>query len=179
MKQLFKIAMAFVTVATASTSAPAQADHKEKIIAAWERAKVYTQEYLDAATQEVYDFKPTPEIRSFAEQMHHLAVDNYKLVREASLPITTVANYKDLEKIQLKTKAEVTQAVLESYDFAIATIKNLDNSKLSTAVKMFNKWDTTVEDGLAKSFEHQTHHRGQCTIYLRLKGIAPPREKLF
>jgi uncharacterized damage-inducible protein DinB len=44
---------------------------------------------------------------------------------------------------------------------------------------MFGKWDTTVEDGLAKAFEHQTHHRGQCTIYLRLKGIAPPREKLF
>ena len=52
----------------------AQTDHKEKIIAAWERAKVYTQEYLEAATQEVYDFKPTPEIRSFAEQMQHLAV---------------------------------------------------------------------------------------------------------
>jgi uncharacterized damage-inducible protein DinB len=180
MKQLFKITIAcFISAATITFHASAQADHKEKIIAAWGRAKVYTQEYLDAATQEVYDFKPTPEIRSFAEQMQHLAVDNYKLVREASLSITTVVNYKDLEKIQLKSKAEVTQAVLESYDFVIATIKGLDNSKLSTTVKMFNKWDTTVEDGLAKSFEHQTHHRGQCTIYLRLKGIIPPREKLF
>jgi uncharacterized damage-inducible protein DinB len=30
-----------------------------------------------------------------------------------------------------------------------------------------------------KAFEHQTHHRGQCTIYLRLKGVVPPGEKLF
>ena len=181
MKNIFKTSIAFfaLTAATFSFPASAQTDHKEKIIAAWERAKVYTKEYLDAATQEVYDFKPTAEIRSFAEQMQHLALDNYKLVREATLPVTTASNYKDLEKSQLNTKAEVTQAVMESYDFAIATIKSVDNAKMNTAVKMFNKWETTVEDGLAKSFEHQTHHRGQCTIYLRLKGIAPPREKLF
>ena len=32
---------------------------------------------------------------------------------------------------------------------------------------------------LLKAFEHQTHHRGQCVIYLRLSGIKPPPEKLF
>ena len=32
---------------------------------------------------------------------------------------------------------------------------------------------------LLKAFEHQTHHRGQCTIYIRLLGIRPPGEKLF
>ena len=32
---------------------------------------------------------------------------------------------------------------------------------------------------MKKAFEHQTHHRGQCTIYLRMAGIAPPPEKLF
>jgi uncharacterized damage-inducible protein DinB len=181
MEHSFKILIAFLVITAIALPKHtfAQNEHKEKMVAAWERAKAYTQEYLEAATQEVYDFKPTPEIRSFAEQMQHLAVDNYKIVREASSQVATIANYKDLEKIQLKTKAEITQTVMESYDFAIATIKSIDNSKMNTPVKMFNKWDTTVEDGLAKSFEHQTHHRGQCTIYLRLKGITPPREKLF
>jgi len=28
-------------------------------------------------------------------------------------------------------------------------------------------------------FMHQTHHRGQCTVYLRLVGVHPPAEKLF
>lgn len=173
------LAFLVLTLTAWSTKGIAQNQHQEKIIAAWERAKAYTKEYLDAATQEVYDFKATPEIRSFAEQMQHLAVDNYKITKEAVAGVATVTNYKDLEKIQLKTKTEVTLAVMESYDFVIATIKSIDNSKWNDAVKMFGKWDTTVEDGLAKSFEHQTHHRGQCTIYLRLKGIAPPREKLF
>jgi uncharacterized damage-inducible protein DinB len=155
-------------------------DRKEVMIAAWVRAKAYTKEYLDAATEDVYDFKPTPEMRSFAEQMHHLAVDNYKITNAALIGVTSLANFKDIEKDQpLMTKLEITKAVMESYDFVITTIKGLDESKLGNMVKMFNRWDTTVEDGLNKAFEHQTHHRGQTTVYLRLKGIKPPQEKLF
>jgi uncharacterized damage-inducible protein DinB len=43
---------------------------------------------------------------------------------------------------------------------------------------MFN-FEMTREVGFQKTFEHQTHHRGQTTVYLRLKGIKPPNEKLF
>jgi uncharacterized damage-inducible protein DinB len=155
-------------------------DRKEVMIASWKRAKAYTKEYLDAATEDVYEFKPTPEMRSFAEQMHHLAVDNYKITNAAVAGVTVPTNFKDLEKeIPLMTKLEITKAVMESYDFVIATIKNLDEAKLGNTVKMFNRWETTVEDGLNKAFEHQTHHRGQTTVYLRLKGIKPPQEKLF
>lgn len=124
MKHLFKESIALALVLTVSFHAKAQTGHKEKMVAAWERVKVYTKEYLDAATQDVYDFKPTPEIRSFSEQMHHLVVDNYKITREASSQAATISNYKDIEKIRLKTKAEVIQAVQESYNFAIASIKS-------------------------------------------------------
>jgi len=155
-------------------------DRKEVMIAAWERAKTYTKEYLDAAAEDVYGFKPTPEMRSFAEQMHHLAVDNYKITNAAVGGATSQEKFKDLEKeVPSMTKLEITKAVMESYDFVIATIKGIDETKLNSMVKMFNRWDTTVEDGLNKAFEHQTHHRGQTTVYLRLKGITPPPEKLF
>jgi uncharacterized damage-inducible protein DinB len=32
---------------------------------------------------------------------------------------------------------------------------------------------------LNKAFEHQTHHRGQTTQYLRGQGKTPPQEMLF
>jgi len=155
------------------------ASRKDVMVAAWERAKAYTKEYLDAATEDVYAFKPMPEMRSFGEQMVHLATDNYKITNAAVVGITTPANFRDLDKESFKTKAAITQVVMDSYDFVIATVKSLDESKLENTVKMFNKWETTVDDGLNKSFEHQTHHRGQTTVYLRLKGIVPPAEKLF
>jgi uncharacterized damage-inducible protein DinB len=170
---------AAVLIAFSFTPVDKPAERKDTIVAAWERAKAYTKEYLDAATEDVYSFKPTPEMRSFSEQMHHLALENYVLTKAAVGGVATPSNFKDLEKEPLKTKAEITQAVLESYDFVIASIKSLDDAKLGTTVKIFNKFDTTVEEGLNKAFEHQTHHRGQTTVYLRLKGIKPPKEKLF
>ena len=41
------------------------------------------------------------------------------------------------------------------------------------------RFDATRGSALDKAFEHQTHHRGQTTIYLRLKNVKPPAEKLF
>jgi uncharacterized damage-inducible protein DinB len=46
-------------------------------------------------------------------------------------------------------------------------------------VKMFGRFEMTKGMALAKCFEHQTHHRGQSTVYIRLAGAKPPQEKLF
>src|ERR1700704_121974 len=117
------------------------ASRKDVMVVAWERAKAYTKEYLDAATEDVYAFKPMPEMRSFGEQMVHLATDNYKITNAAVVGLTTPANFRDLDKESFKTKAAITQVVMDSYDFVIATVKSLDEAKLENTVKMFNKWE--------------------------------------
>jgi uncharacterized damage-inducible protein DinB len=180
-RRIWLVALAGAILVSFSFSPAHQpAGRKDVIVASWERAKAYTKEYLDAASEDVYSFKPTPEMRSFAEQMLHLAVDNYKITSAAVDGVTSPANFKDLEKEPpIMSKEELTRAVMKSYDFVIAAIKGIDEARLGNTVKMFNKWETTVEDGLNKAFEHQTHHRGQTTVYLRLKGIKPPAEKLF
>src|SRR5471030_3429963 len=50
----------------------------------WKRAKIYTKEYLDAMPADGYGFKPTPEIRSFAGQMLHLADGNFFFIASAT-----------------------------------------------------------------------------------------------
>lgn len=49
----------------------------------WERAKAYTLEYLEAMPDDQYALKPTPEMRSFAQQMLHLTDGNYGLIASA------------------------------------------------------------------------------------------------
>ncbi len=151
---------------------------KEQMIAEFERAKAYTREYLDAMPADGYGYKPTEEMRSFAQQMLHIAGANYGLGAAA----TGMANPyegKNLEKMdEMQSKEMCTKAVDDSYDFLINSIKNLSDDQLSETVKIF-RWDMSREDGLMKTFEHQTHHRGQTTVYLRLKGVTPPAEKLF
>ncbi|MBW0160333.1 MAG: DinB family protein, partial [Sediminibacterium sp.] len=59
------------TVGIAQTVAPDSV--KAQLIKDWERAKTYTAEYLAAMPADKYTAKPVEGIRSFAEQMLHLA----------------------------------------------------------------------------------------------------------
>jgi uncharacterized damage-inducible protein DinB len=68
---------------------------------------------------------------------------------------------------------------MESYDYVINGIKKLTPAQMGENVKFFDKYEMTRRVALAKGFEHQTHHRGQTTVYLRLAGVKPPEEKLF
>lgn len=149
------------------------------MIADWERAKAYTMEYLNAATDDAIAFKPTPEMRSFGQQMLHLSEANYGIGSAASGKKSPVS-FGELEKAsdQYKSKEALTRAVMESYDFVISALKEFDESKFNESIKVFN-FDMSREAAFSKTFEHQTHHRGQTTVYLRMSGIKPPNEKLF
>ncbi len=174
--------VSFAQQATGAAMQPmakaATADPVATLVADWTRARDYTKEYLDAMPEEGLSFKPTPDIRSFAEQMLHLANANFGFASAA----TGAANPqqgKNLEKMdEYKTKAGLTKIVMESYDFVINSVKGMDVKKMDEPVKFFGR-DLTRAAALEKGFEHQTHHRGQTTIYLRLKGVKPPQEKLF
>ncbi|MVM40965.1 damage-inducible protein DinB [Spirosoma sp. HMF3257] len=149
-----------------------------QLTADWQRAKEYTKEYLDAMPEDGVNFKPTPEIRSFAEQMLHLTAANYNFGALASGKANPMQGKKLEEMTELKNKAALTKAVMDSYDFMIDAVKGMTDAQLAESVKMGQR-EMTKEVVLAKAFEHQTHHRGQCTIYIRMKGIKPPNEKLF
>jgi len=145
----------------------------------WERAKAYTLEYLNASTDEVINFKPTAEMRSFGQQMLHLAEANYGFASSAFGKTNPVPRGSLEKSDKYKTKDAVAKEVMASYDFVIAAVHEMSESKMGETVKLFDKFDLSRGAAMEKAFEHQTHHRGQTTVYLRLKGITPPPEKLF
>lgn len=151
---------------------------RAQLLRDWERAKAYTKEYLDAMPEDGINYKPTADIRSFAEQMLHLSQANIGLSSNGTGKERIYAG-KNLEKMdEFKNKAALTKLVMESYDYVIDGIKNMDLSKLDEMVKRGN-FENSRLVWISKAFEHQTHHRGQTTIYLRMKGVVPPAEKLF
>ena len=179
-----KAALLFTLLALcfASSSVFAQFPQSQQV-AEWQRAKAYTKAYLDAMPEDGYGFKPTPEIRSFAQQMLHLSDANYIFATVASDNPTpageTPAAHNVNEKSVSPTKEAVTRAVMDSYDWVISTLQNMTPDQLQGTTK-FGKHDGVTRSSLfGKAFEHQTHQRGQTTIYLRLKGVTPPAEQLF
>ena len=178
-----KITLFFAVLALISVSSSVFAQFTQsQMIAEWQRAKIYTKSYLDAMVEDGYGFKPTPEIRSFAQQMLHLADVNYVFATIASdkpNPVgETLASHDINEKTVSPTKESVIKAVMASYDWVISTLQNMTPDQLHETTK-FGKHDITRSELFGKAFEHQTHQRGQTTIYLRLKGTTPPAELLF
>jgi uncharacterized damage-inducible protein DinB len=172
-----RIITSFCLFLCLAVSAGAQSSIPD-MVKEWERAKTYTKAYLDSMPEKGYALKPTPEMRSFAEQMLHLADANYGFASAATGEASPVGQGAS-EKATDKSKANTTRLVLASYDFVIDAIKKMNPAKASEIIKVFGRFDITRSMALAKAFEHQTHHRGQTTVYIRLAGAKPPQEQLF
>ncbi|MEN9599081.1 MAG: hypothetical protein RL596_1392 [Bacteroidota bacterium] len=171
----------FLVLLLASLAANAQLSEtvKTQMIKDWERAKAYTKEYLDAMPKDQYGFKAQDSIRSFAQQMIHLSSGNVGIAATATGTDRPSWSSRPLERTASALSADsVNYFTLASYDFVIDAIKSMDASKLEEKIKRGNIEETRYA-WLLKNFEHQTHHRGQATIYIRLRGIKPPNEKLF
>jgi uncharacterized damage-inducible protein DinB len=174
-------------IISAKSQTPLNETLKQQLVKDWERAKSYTQEYLDVMPADKYGFRPVDSIRSFGEQMLHLAQGNAGLVAfgtgAQNATIRSLFFKPNFEKTPVaQNKDSVVTYVKASYDFVIDAIKNFDFSKSSEVVTQDlpgGKRSAERLVWLLKAFEHQTHHRGQCTIYLRLLGIRPPAEKLW
>jgi len=153
-------------------------DIKTQFAKDWERSKAYTQDYLNTMPADKYAFKAVDSIRSFAQQMLHLASGTVFLMNMATGAQPSF-NARGLEdRASAQTKDSVTWYVNASYDYALNAVRNLDAAKLGEMVGQANRQSSRY-GLLLKALEHQAHHRGQTTIYIRLQGIRPPNERLF
>ncbi len=150
----------------------------EHVVKEWERAKAYTQEYLEVMPADKYGLKPTEEMRSFAQQMLHLTDGNYGFASVAA-GIQSPVGQGESEKTADISKENVTILVLAGYDFVIQNLTKLTSAQMAETITLFGNFEMSRQMALEKAFEHQTHHRGQTTVYIRLAGVKPPQEKLF
>ena len=175
--EIKKVLSTVCFVLTISLIAKAQT-FTDDMVKDWERAKAYTKEYLDAMPEAGYALKPKPEMRSFAQQMLHLTDANYAFTASVTGEKSPIG-LGEAEKSTDQSKAGVTKLVMDGYDYVIAGIKKLTPEQMNEKIKMFGRFEMTKGKAIDKCFEHQTHHRGQTTVYIRLAGATPPQEKLF
>jgi len=155
-------------------------DIKAQLVKEWERAKVFSIDYLNTMPADKYSFKAQDSIRSFAQQMLHLAGGNIFLMMNATdAKVPSTFGNPNLENSPgAQKKDSVIFYVSASYDYCINAVKNMDLNKWGEKKKIFG-FEETRFALMIKTFEHQTHHRGQTTIYIREVGVRPPQERLF
>ncbi|HTQ57279.1 MAG TPA: DinB family protein [Bryobacteraceae bacterium] len=132
----------------------------------WKTSKKYMLALAEQMPAGDYGFKPNPAEMSFGQQMAHIAGAN-------SFFFATISGQKDpIAKPTQFDKASVLKMLNTSYDFAIATLENLKPEQLHATYDSPDGKMTGVEL-LLLATDHTAHHRGQCIVYLRAKGIKP------
>ncbi len=177
---LFFSLLILITSSQAKAQLLTNEDIKAQMVKDWERAKAYTIDYLNTMPANRYSFKAHDSIRSFAQQMLHLAAANVFLMLTASdTPPPNWLSFTMEQRLSAQQKDSVVYYVTSSYDYAINALKNSEIKKWGEKKKVFDRYEETRFAIMNKAFEHQNHHRGQTTIYIRLQGITPPQERLF
>jgi uncharacterized damage-inducible protein DinB len=178
---LFFLLLGLLFSAKVSAQTMSNDDLKAQMVSDWQRAKEFTKEYMNTmpANKYSYKFKQVDSLRSFAQQLLHLATANVFFMATATdQALLPWAGFGLEKSITAQSKDSVMYYVNASYDFAINAAKNCDPAKWKEKKTVFGL-EATKYGFMQKAFEHQTHHRGQATIYIRLNDITPPQEKLF
>jgi len=168
---------AITSVLTGSAAlAVAQAEPESKavsvFVARWAKAKAFTLQVADAMPADSYDYKPKPEMREYGKLMQHIATNNafyISRMKGGEMP----ANLQPPEKSDKETTAKY---LTDSFDFCASVLEGLTEADLD---KLYpgrpNTPPQTGWDWVLNAFIHTAHHRGYGEVYLREKGITPPR----
>lgn len=142
----------------------------------WKGMKSYTLAVAEAMPENKFNFKPVQEEGTFAVQLIHSANNIYTLSSRFLRDTVSPVNMKSMEekvKNNVLTKAEIIAYVSNAFDYGAKSIEMLDAQKLEEVINFWGGRATKRKMVLLLN-DHQTHHRGQMIVYLRLNGIAPP-----
>jgi uncharacterized damage-inducible protein DinB len=118
-----------------------------------------------------YGFRPSPDVRSFAQQVAHVADDQYNLCAPAKGEIRKAA-YTDIED-RLSKKADLVPALKEAFAYCDGAYDALTDDSGAEIVKT-NKGGRTRFSMLNWNLWHTWEHYGNVVVYLRMKGLVPP-----
>ena len=141
------------------------------VLTKFKNSKEYTLKVADLMPEHRYSFRPTKEEISFGEQLLHICSNLGWL---SSSYLSTGNNPVTKEDSKLQSKDSIRQVVVRTYDYAIAVLTQFSANNLSDTVKFFAGPMSKLQIINLLS-DHQTHHRGQLLVYLRLCGLTPPK----
>jgi uncharacterized damage-inducible protein DinB len=176
----FCLASAALFVAAASvnaqTPAPAPAAQTQVMTLSagvkrsWDGIKRNVGEAAEKMPEANYSFKPTPDIRSFAELVGHVAESMHAtcaLLKGDQIPF-------ERGSIEKKTvKAELVKAMQDAIAACDTVYGAATDESLVKMVKIRQN-ELPPINLLWNNISHSNEHYGNMVTYMRLKGLVPP-----
>ncbi len=126
----------------------------------------------EAIPADKYNWRPSPDVRSFAEVFLHVSAANYNLYKLVGTPPPAALDVKNLEK-STTDKAKVIATLKDSFAHAKTAIKAMPDADLDKNLDWFGGKNT--ERGILLFIvRHAAEHLGQSIAYARFIGVVPP-----
>lgn len=162
----------FVMLCTFSFIASAQDEMKSSgftsdIIAEMDYVSGQVLKLLDAVPEDKLSWRPAEGVRSVGEVFSHIVEGNYFLLSYVGNKMP-----EDMKK-ELKTKADISNALKKSYKVVKEVVPKLTEEDLTKPVDFFGI-NSNQRRMLLILLYHNHEHLGQAIAYARMNGITPP-----
>jgi uncharacterized damage-inducible protein DinB len=169
--------IAFLFLAMSCQVALAQQRPVRKALDEWiTNAETHVVDAADAMPDEKYPFAPTSGefagVRTFGEQVKHLAANNYRMAAMIEGKQPTAEQEDETGPDSVKTKAQIMDYARGSFAALHKAVSTLHDADAAAVAKGQHGHDRLwlAIDAVAHSFNHY----GQMVEYLRMNGIIPP-----
>lgn len=119
---------------------------------------------------EFYEFKPTPEVRTFGQLVGHIAIDQFQMC-SAALGIVD----PPLPKVDLRSaaapKADLQKALKDGIDYCAKAYAYTDEQLAESVPE--RRVGVRIQP-LIYNAGHNYEHYGNMVTYMRMKGLVPP-----
>jgi uncharacterized damage-inducible protein DinB len=151
-------------------TAPAAANpYTANIKAQAEQVRGLVLRTAEKVPEELYAFKPTPDVRSLGGVLGHIA-DAHNLLCGMATGAKPVFNQANEKKT---TRAEIVAALKESFAACDKVFAATTDANGTAPVDMFGQPQNRL-GVLAFNNSHTWEHYGNLVTYMRLKNIVPP-----
>lgn len=162
------------SVAQESEPAPAVGPSQE-VLRIWSYVGGKLVTMAEDFPEDKYDYRPTPEVRTFAEMLLHIAGSSYLFIDTArGQPV----GEEDLSREKYATKADVVAVLKKSVEEGATLIQEAGNEGMSKPIKFpFGNQMMSQYGFWVAQAEHAGEHYGNLVVYYRLNGIVPPASR--
>lgn len=132
----------------------------------------------EAMPEEKYKFVPTngefSGVRTFAEQLKHLAAANYQLAARILGEKPPHGERNETAPDSVKTKTDVVEYVKSSFVYLHKAVATVNANNLAAPIPgMKGTWQRTRLGSVIDAIAHSYDHYGQIVEYLRMNGVIP------
>ena len=124
----------------------------------------------EMVSEELYDFRPTPEVRTLGGILAHVATAQYLFCAAAAGEDSP--NTENLEET-LSGKAEIVAALQEAFAYCEGVYAEMSDEAASETVSFFGQ-EMARAGVLSFNTAHNYEHYGNLVTYMRINGITPP-----